>query len=351
VTTQTNTTLSSIKQKPGIAIRLYPYLKPFIPKFCRLLIRIKHAASILRKCDGTWPIDDNAVKPPSNWHGWPEGKSFAFILTHDVETAEGIEKCHALAELEMQYGFCSSFGFVPGDYDVPSNLRQELESQGFEIVLHGLNHKKNMFRSKKEFMRQVPIINQYLRDWQVVGFRAPSMYHSLDWMHHLEIDYDTSTFDTDPFEPQPDGVGTIFPFWCRDGADHKGYVELPYTLPQDYLLFVLMREKTIDIWKDKLDWIAENGGMVLSATHPDYMSLPKGKCKIEEYPIELYEEFLAFVMNKYEGQYWNPLPKEMARFWKEKVVNPRQSKSIDQAQRAEGIEGYAITQIDKARKI
>jgi hypothetical protein len=82
---------------------------------------------------------------------------------------------------------------------------------------------------------------------------------------------DASTFDTDPFEPQPEGMGTIFPFWVHDGSKTKGFVEIPYTLPQDFTLFVLMREKNIDIWKKKLDWIVEKGGMALLITHPDYM--------------------------------------------------------------------------------
>jgi len=40
-------------------------------------------------------------------------------------------------------------------------------------------------------------------------------------------------------------------------------VELPYSLPQDFSLFVIMRERNIDIWKIKLDWIVEKGGMAL----------------------------------------------------------------------------------------
>ena len=97
------------------------------------------------------------------------------------------------------------------------------------------------------------------------------MHHNLEWIHDLDIEY-ASTFDTDPFEPQSDGVGTIFPFWVSGNSNQKGYVELPYTLPQDFTLFILMKEKNIDIWKQKLDWIAENGGMALVNTHPDYMN-------------------------------------------------------------------------------
>lgn len=108
--------------------------------------------------------------------------------------------------------------------------------------------------------------------WKSVGFRSPSMLHNLDWLHELDVEYDSSTFDTDPFEPQPDGVETIFPFWVSAGEDKRGYVELPYTLPQDWTLFVLMREGGIDLWKKKLDWIVEQGGMVFVITNPDYMN-------------------------------------------------------------------------------
>jgi hypothetical protein len=102
----------------------------------------------------------------------------------------------------------------------------------------------------------------------------------------------------------------------------NGFVELPYTLPQDFTLFVLMKERNIDIWKKKLDWIAEKGGMALLITHPDYMNGKKGKCGIEEYPMKFYEELLAYIKSKYDGQYWHVLPKEMAHFWKQKMVAP-----------------------------
>ena len=47
-------------------------------------------------------------------------------------------------------------------------------------------------------------------------------------------------------------------------------------MPQDHLLFVILQEKNIDIWKRKLDWIAEKGGMALLNTHSDYMSFDGG---------------------------------------------------------------------------
>jgi hypothetical protein len=149
------------------------------------------------------------------------------------------------------------------------------------------------------------------------------MHHNLDWIGYLNIEYDASTFDTDPFEPQPDGMKTIFPFWVAGSNARRGYVELPYTLPQDFTLFVLMQEKTIDIWKRKLDWIAEIGGMALILTHPDHMSFSGRKLGPEEYPADYYSEFLEYIKLKYEGQYWHALPMEIARFWKKNRVESR----------------------------
>jgi hypothetical protein len=232
-----------------------------------------------------------------------------------VESAEGQDKCLRLAELDKSLGFCSSFNFVAEDYRLFPEVRRYLVQQGFEVGVHGLHHKGNLFISKTAFQESAKRINLYLKDWKSVGFRTPSMYHNLDWIKDLAIQYDSSTFDTDPFEPQPDGAGTIFPFWVSGNHTQKGYVELPYTLSQDFTLFVLMKERNIDIWKRKLNWLVENGGMALLNTHPDYMNFDGKKLGIEEYPAIYYKEFLEYIRSRYKDQYWNVLPKEMARFW------------------------------------
>ncbi len=245
--------------------------------------------------------------------GWPEGKKFALILTHDVDTQQGHDNCLQLAEMEKRMGFRSSFNFVAEDYKVSQKLQNDLRTNGFEIGQHNIHH-KNPFTSKEHFQKLATKINHYLKEWNAVGFHSPSMYHNLEWMHELNIEYDASTFDTDPFEPQPDGVGTIFPFWVSGNSNQKGYVELPYTLPQDFLLFILMRQKNIDIWKKKLDWIAENGGMALFISHPDYIDF-NNNSHYEKYPVKYYEEFLTYIKDRYKDQYWHALPRDMAKFW------------------------------------
>jgi hypothetical protein len=148
------------------------------------------------------------------------------------------------------------------------------------------------------------------------------MHHNLEWIGKLDIEYDLSTFDTDPFEPQPDGVDTIFPFWVEGKDERSGYVEMPYTLVQDFTLFILMKEESLAIWIDKVDWISKNGGMVLVNVHPDYLNF-ENKRKLEQFPISYYSKFLKFVKENYNGKYWNELPLEVAAYYKRTITMDR----------------------------
>ncbi len=234
---------------------IYYFVKPIIPRWMQIFIRRRVILHKRILCSNVWPIDEKAGNPPDGWSGWPEQKQFALVLTHDVDTAKGLGKCYELIRLEESLGFRSSFNFVPERYDLPPGLRHHLTDNCFEVGVHGLRHDGKLYLSKKIFQERAILINHYIKEWKSVGFRSPSMHHNLDWIHELDIKYDASTFDTDPFEPQCDAAGTIFPFWVEGNSKQKGYVELPYTLPQDFALFVLMKETNIHIWKQKLDWI------------------------------------------------------------------------------------------------
>jgi glycosyltransferase involved in cell wall biosynthesis len=378
--------------------RIYYTIKPIFPWRVRMAVRRFFARRKRPSCAQIWPIDESAGRQPEGWPGWPDGKQFAFVLTHDIEGPDGLEKCHQLAELEMELGFRSSFNFIPeGGYTVPPSLRDWLTERGFEVGVHDLEHDGRLFVSRRGFKQKAVRINRYLREWNAAGFRAGFMLRNLEWLHQLEIQYDSSTFDTDPFELQSDGVDTIYPFWIpapaaaevgrvipnapshegrvpdapsdlsrriRDNPPYplpdsrasspsspspfpltassaplspspslslqpspraglpsvasakEGYVELPYTLPQDSTLFLVLRETTPQIWLQKLDWIAAHGGMTLVDVHPDYMSFDGGRHSNREYPVRLYVELLQHAIRKHAGQFWNPTPRELAAWFK-----------------------------------
>jgi hypothetical protein len=255
------------------------------------------------------------------------------VLSHDVDTDVGVKKVKQLAEVMSGLGLRSSFNFVPERYAITEKLRQYLVENGFEIGVHGLVHDGKLFSSRQVFEKRAKRINYYLKQWNAVGFHAPSMHRNMKWIHEFHIEYSKSTFDTDPFEPQPDGVRTIFPFWVENGGTGRGYVELPYTMPQDHLLFVILQEKDITIWREKLAWIAGKGGMALLNAHPDYMAFHKGPYAGETYPASRYAAFLEHVRKEYEGLYWQALPREIARFWRERMRSGREEPDMDRGQK------------------
>ncbi len=302
----------------GRIAKAYYHIKPFLPLSLRWAIRRIRIPTILRRNAGVWPILESAAARPHGWKGWPDGKSFALVFTHDVESAVGVDKIRKLAELEIEHGFRSSFNLIPeGSYPDPVEIRAWLKSNGFEVGVHDLRHDGHLYESRESFNRNAKRINHHLREWQAVGFRSGFMLHQLEWLHELDVLYDASTFDTDPFEPQPEGSQTIFPFHVKPpaGVRRPGYVELPYTLPQDSTLFLLLRQKTPEIWQRKLDWIARNGGLALVNIHPDYVDFSDRPATNLSYPSAMLTEFMEYIRTHYANAYWNPLARDLASWY------------------------------------
>ena len=307
--------------------RVYYQIKPLVPWSVRLAIRQCCALRKREQFRDTWPIMPGSERQPDGWPGWPKAKQFAFVLTHDVEGKAGLAKCRQLMELDRKWGFRSSFNFIPeSGYAVSRELRTYIARGGFEVAVHDLRHDGKLYRSRRVFAQKALRINQHLKDWGASGFRSGFMLHKLDWLHDLDVEYDASTFDTDPFEPQPDGYSTIFPFWVPK-PDGGGYVELPYTLPQDFTLFLLLGETSVYTWVKKLDWIATHGGMALLNVHPDYLRFSGERSSRRTYAAEFYENFLKYVRHLYGERLWNPLPIELAAYIRRMQASPARSQS------------------------
>ncbi len=296
----------------------YYRLRPLMPRRVQIWLRRQRAHYLRRQLPPDWAILEKAGTRPCNFPGWPDGKQFAFVLLHDVELAGGQAKCDQLMRLEMELGVRSCFNIVPERYPLLPELRQTLQANGFEVGVHGLKHDGLLYSSYEIFQERARRINHYLQEWGAVGVCSPASHHQLDWNHLWEAAYVSSTFDYDPFEPETDGMETIFPIRVSDPATNASYIELPYTLPQDHTLFIILQEEGIGLWQRKLDWIAAHGGMALLIAHPDYMNFGQTARQEEEYPVEFYASFVRYVQEQYAGQYWQALPREVAAFWQEK---------------------------------
>jgi peptidoglycan/xylan/chitin deacetylase (PgdA/CDA1 family) len=235
-------------------------------------------------------------------HPWPDGATFAFVPTHDVESSDGMRNISKIAALEEDLGFRSSWNIVPYKYPVDRGLVRDLRSRGFEIGVHGYNHDGKLFMSRRVFERRVPAINAALESFGAVGFRAPMVHRNLAWLQSLNVEYDASCFDADPFQAMPGGVGGVWPFIAGR------FVELPYTLPQDHTLFISLQERDGRIWEQKLDYIAKLGGMALLITHPDYLD--------SGYRLAAYRNLL----DKARGMtgMWHNLPNQVSAWWRQR---------------------------------
>ena len=105
-------TLLNQEGKKVVSVNLknaYYLFKPFFPRYFQILLRRARIRIKSKKYSHLWPIDESAGNPPSGWQGWPDGKQFALLITHDVESQRGLEKVKQLAEIDLKYGFKSSF--------------------------------------------------------------------------------------------------------------------------------------------------------------------------------------------------------------------------------------------------
>lgn len=295
--------------------RVYYEVKPLMPRSIITQLRRIQSGPVFRNFTLGWPIEDryarflwevmrgvliDSGRPSLKYrHFWPKGAAFAFVLTHDIETARGQASVRAVADLEESLGFRSGFNFVAERYPLDLALMDELRARGFEIGIHGLKHDGHLFRSRAEFERRARRINDHLRRLGAVGFRAPLFHRQPEWMQVLDVEYDLSFFDTDPFEPLPGGTMCIWPFTAGR------LLELPLTMVQDCTLVNTLGERTPRLWLQKLEFIEHYSGMALMNTHPDYLRDPV--------TWQVYAGMLRAV--KERTGYWHALPREVAGWW------------------------------------
>ncbi len=292
----------------------YYRIRPWIPTPIRQLLQLRRNSRMDRAPDWFIPsaflrdwrtaIDSDILADGERTiiHPWPDGFRFASVLTHDVETKAGQRLVADLADLEEEKGFRSAWNFVPYKYTIDDGLVRDLAQRGFEIGIHGYNHDGRLFASKATFRKRVYWINAALDKYDCLGFRAPMVHRNLKWLQSLEVEYDASCFDVDPFQAMPGGVGGIWPFFAGR------FVELPYTLPQDHTLLISLGEKSIRIWKQKLDFLQEWSGMAMLVTHPDYLNTPA--------ILNVYCEFLDH-LRELPNQ-WKALPRDVAKWWRQR---------------------------------
>ena len=242
-------------------------------------------------------------KVPFIWF-WPEAASSCLILTHDVETLAGRDFTTQLMDLDESYGFKASFEVVPEErYEVPDQFVQEIRSRGFEFNIHDLNHDGGLYRDRQEFSRRAAQINGYAHQFDARGFRAGSMYRNQDWYDEFEFSYDMSVPNVAHLDPMRGGCCTVMPYFIGN------IVELPVTTTQDYSLFYILKDYSINLWKQQLDLIRSRHGLISIISHPDYL--------IGRHARSIYGSLLDHLRQMaLDGQVWTALPRDVDLWWR-----------------------------------
>jgi len=308
-----------VSNDPGWKRRLYYALKPVIPRPIQIALRQRYVSVQAAATFPAWPIEPLLVEKLDAYLRallrtaaavphigfWPHGLRYAFVITHDVELDTGLRRAPALAALEQELGFTSCWNLVPERYPIDWTIVNELRRQGFEIGLHGVKHDGRLFQSRALFTERLNTIHGYARKWGIEGFRSPSTLRNAEWMTAMQLAYDSTYPDTDPYEPQPGGCCSIWPYFL--GA----MVELPLSLPQDHTLFEILQHKNVAVWEKKTEWIAAHGGIAMLNVHPDYM--------LTDERLSFYRDFLHFMKGQ-QGQ-WHVQPREAARWWRDRQAS------------------------------
>ncbi len=302
--------------------KLYYFVRPLLPVEVR-----KHLQKV--RLNGwhhipfpKWPVDrtvdevaeqllllslkaNGADRIPFIWF-WPDGAGSCAVMTHDVETTVGRDFCSTLMNINDSFGIKASFQIVPERrYEVPSSYLESMRSRGFEINVQDLNHDGHLFRDKAGFLSRVGKINSYGREFGAVGFRSAILYRRQEWYDALQFSYDMSVPNVAHLDPQRGGCCTVMPYFVN------GLLELPVTMTQDYSLFHILNDRSIDLWKQQSELIMEKHGFMNFIVHPDYIT------ELEE--RKTYETLLSYLSQlRSERNVWIPLPREVDQWWRQR---------------------------------
>jgi len=301
---------------------LYYRLRPFLSVRVRRQLQRAHLSGWKNIRFPRWPVDRTvdclleqllvlAMKArgihrvPFVWF-WPHGATSCVIMTHDVEELAGRDFCSQLMDMDDSVGIKASFQIVPEErYPVPDTFLDDIRVRGFEINVHDLNHDGGLFTDRDAFLRRAERINTYGRRYRALGFRSGALYRNQAWYGALEFSYDMSVPSVAHLDAQRGGCCSVMPYFIGR------ILELPVTTIQDYSLFHILNDYSIDVWKQQLAAISDSHGLASFIVHPDYI--------IDKRARVSYHALLEHLARMREQRRtWIPLPRDVARWWQER---------------------------------
>ena len=237
-----------------------------------------------------------------------KGASNCCLITHDIDTEQGLHRANSVRKLEEKYNLQSAWYIPTKHYPLNCAIVRELANHG-EVGVHGAKHAGNLIRlSGQRLFSQLWEAKQRLEkisNCTIHGFRSPLLQHSsmlLEQLKRSGYAYDTSIPTWEPRHPQtmsPFGIGTVFPLHLH------GLTEIPVSIIQDHqLLYVLglKPKETLSQWLSFMNLVREIGGCSVLLSHPEYKLFDAEN-------LCLYEEFLNAASADKES--WFTIPRNI----------------------------------------
>jgi hypothetical protein len=314
----------SSQAKPKAALsKLYYLVRPVLSVGVRKHLQRFHLRGWDKIPFPQWPVDrtvDVVVERllqlslkaqrresiPFIWF-WPDGAPSCAVMTHDVETTAGRDFCSTLMDIDDRFGIKAAFQVVPEErYEVSREYLDSITRRGFEVAVQDLNHDGHLYSDRQQFLSRVSKINRYGREWGAEGFRAAILYRHEEWFDDLDFSYEMSVPNVAHLDPQRGGCCTVMPYFIGK------LLELPVTTTQDYPLFHILGDYSIDLWKRQTELIMEKHGLMSFIVHPDYIMSSRER--------RTYETLLGYLSQlRDERGVWIAKPGEVSRWWRQRA--------------------------------
>jgi len=273
--------------------------------------------------DPAWPIERRldgfraelyrGLLGPGNGSGtnrgaWPGGRRFPLLITHDIDTKEGMALAGTVLDEMVDLGLKPCFFLVGKGYAWDEGFIRAVIEAGGEIGLHGDTHDNRIaYASAAEAARRLDSVRNLILRHEIRGFRSPSLLVSEELYEAVgpRFAWDSSVPDTDTntlLGPRR-GCGTVFPF------RRQGCLVLPLTMPADDRLLLLGYEglDLVNVLLRKFAYLREVGGLVHFLTHPEPHLFGKPVLR------DLFRSVIREILDT--GEAWVATPSEVAAYW------------------------------------
>ncbi len=288
--------LCAFTNTPPASSRLpfsYQKIPPLLRKFvARALGSMRKKALEKNDFFPAWPLDlstDFLADLSGMSNPFVQGAT-PVVLSHDLDSAEGLKGMVDLfLSVEKRFKATSTNYIVPCGWPIDHSLLQQIADAGSEVGMHGYDHSNlTPFQNQPVIEERLDRAKSALEDYDVTGYRAPSLLRTKALFSHLEtaFSHDSSIPSSGGMFPVPNnGCATARPFMLGN------ILEIPLSMPRDGSLRFLgyKPEAILSLWIECAEMIADSGGVVVLLTHCEKRF--SGNAPM----LEIYEAFLKYV--------------------------------------------------------